>query len=337
MDIRAGAAIQRGPRNVLGNVYAAVPVGITVEGANILTRSMIIYGQGAIRCHPFALEEINAFERGDREGFDRAFFGHVGHVFCAASRSLLLGLSVGRFERTAPRGFARRYVQRLSQASAAFAIVSDACMASLGGQLKRREMITGRLADALAWMYLASASLKHFHDKGALAGDRPFVAWACEQALANVQQALDGVLRNLPLRPLAWVLRPLIFPLGRRERGPDDARVSEVAAAVLDDADTRERLTAGIFIPAAEELGLGRLEAALKKATVALEIESRLRAAARKGAIERAPGEAMANAGLAAGVISQAELEALHAADEAREEVIRVDTFAADEFQRLRR
>ncbi len=337
MDIRAGAAIQRGPRNVLGNVYAAVPVGITVEGANILTRSMIIYGQGAIRCHPFALEEIDAFGRGDLEGFDRAFFGHVGHVFSTASRALLLGLSRGRLERSAPRGFVRRYVQRLSQASAAFAIVSDACMASLGGQLKRREMITGRLADALAWMYLASASLKHFQDMGALAGDRPFVAWACEHALANVQQALDGVLRNLPVRPLAWALRPLIFPLGRCERGPDDARVSEVAMAVLDEAETRERLTAGIFIPPADELGLGRLEAALGKATAALQIEARLRAAARKGVIERAPGEAMANAGLAAGVISQAELEALHAADEARAEVIRVDAFDADAFQRLRR
>jgi len=337
MDIRAGAAIQRGPRNLLGIVYAAVPVGITVEGANILTRSMIIYGQGAIRCHPFALEEIHAFGRDDLEGFDRAFFGHVGHVFSTASRALLLGLSSGRLERDAPEGFARRYVQRLSQASSAFAIVSDACMASLGGQLKRREMITGRLADALAWMYLASASLKHFQDMGALAGDRPFVAWACEHALAKVQHALDGVLRNLPTRPLAWGLRALIFPLGRRERGPDDARVSEVATTVLDESAARERLTAGIFIPPDHELGLGRLEAALVKATEALRIEARLRAAVREGVIERAPGEALANAGRAAGVISQAELETLHAADEARDEVIQVDAFDAVGFQQLRR
>ena len=337
MDIRAGAAIQRGPRNVLGNVYAAVPVGITVEGANILTRSMIIYGQGAIRCHPFALEEIHAFEEGDLEKFDRAFFGHVGHVFSTAGRALLLGLSSGHLERSAPHGFARRYVQRLSQASAAFAIVSDVCMASLGGQLKRREMITGRLADALAWMYLASASLKHFQDMGSLTGDRPFVAWACDHALARVQHALDGVLRNLPARPLAWVLRPLIFPLGRRELGPNDARVSEVATAVLDDAEARERLTRGIFIPPKDELGLGRLEAALEKATEALRIEARLRAAVREGVIDRSPGEAMANAGLAAGVISRAELEMLHAADEARAEVIRVDVFDASEFQKLRR
>jgi len=337
MDIRAGAAIQRGPRNVLGNVYAAVPVGITVEGANILTRSMIIYGQGAVRCHPFALEEIRAFESGDLERFDRAFFGHVGHVFSTASRALLLGLSSGRLERAGPDGFARRYVQRLSQASSGFAIASEVCMASLGGQLKRREMITGRLADALAWMYLASASLKHFQDTGARVGDRPFVAWACEHALANVQQALDGVLRNLPARPLAWAIRALIFPLGRRARGPNDARVSEVATAVLDDAEARERLTSGIFVPPDDELGLGRLEAALEKAAEALRIEARLRAAARSGVIERAPGEALANAGLAAGVISRAELEALHAADEARAEVIRVDAFDAAEYPGMQR
>ncbi len=337
MDIRAGAAIQRGPRNVLGRVYAAVPVGITVEGANILTRSMIIYGQGAIRCHPFALEEINAIEKDDLERFDRAFFGHIGHVFSTAGRALLLGLSCGRLERNAPEGFTRRYVQRLSQASAAFAIVSDACMASLGGRLKRREMITGRLADALAWMYLASASLKRFHDTGALVGDRPFVAWACDHALANVQQALDGVLRNLPARPLAWALRPLVFPLGRRERGPDDARVSEAAKALLDDEEARERLTEGIFIPPADELGLGRLEAALGKATEALRIETRLRAAVRAGVIDRAPGEALARAGLAAGVITPSELEMLHAADEARAEVIQVDDFDTLEFRKLRR
>jgi len=337
MDIRAGAAIQRGPRNLLGRVYDAVPVGITVEGANILTRSMIIYGQGAIRCHPFALEEIHAFERGDRDGFDRAFFGHVGHVFSSASRALLLGLSGGRLERGAPTGPARRYVERLSRLSAAFALVSDAAMASLGGQLKRREMITGRLADALAWMYLASATLKRFHDTGHPPGDEPFVAWACNDALAKAEFALVGVLRNLPARPLAWSLRPLVFPLGRRERGPDDACVSAVATAVLDDAEARERLTSGIFIPPEDEIGLGHLEAALRKASEALRIEAKLRAAVRKGIIDRVPGEAMASAGLAAGVISKAELEALHAADAAREEVIQVDAFEAVEYQKLRR
>ena len=337
MDIRAGAAIQRGPRNLLGQVYAAVPVGITVEGANILTRSMIIYGQGAIRCHPFALDEIEAIASGDLERFDRAFFGHLAHVFRIAARAWLLGLSGGRLERGAPAGPTRRSVQRLSRTSAAFALVSEACMASLGGQLKRKEMITGRLADALAWMYLASAALKRFHDAGEPAGDRPFCAWACEHALAEIEQALDGVLRNLPLRPLAWALRPLVFPLGRRERGPDDARTSQVATAVLDDAAARERLTSGIYLPPQDELGLGRLEAALVEATGALRVEAKLRDAVRRGALDRAPGDELARAGVAAGLISQAELDALAAAEVAREEVIQVDAFSPEEYRKLRR
>jgi acyl-CoA dehydrogenase len=317
-------------------VYDAVPVGITVEGANILTRSMIIYGQGAIRCHPFALDEIHAVANEDVEAFDRAFFGHVGHVFSTVCRSFLLGLSGGRLERSAPAGFAQHYVQRLSRFSAAFALVSDACMASLGGELKRREMITGRLADALAWMYLASATLKRF-DGAEVREDRPLLAWACEHSLSKIEQALDGVLRNLPSRTLGRALRPLVFPLGLRERGPDDARVSEVASLVLDDPQARERLTLGIFVPPGDELGLGRLEAALVDATEALRIEARLRAAVRKGVIERAPGAELARAGLAAGVITQEDLEALQAADEARDEVILVDAFDAAAYRALRR
>jgi acyl-CoA dehydrogenase len=338
MDIRAGAAIQRGPRNVLGRVYDAVPVGITVEGANILTRSMIIYGQGAIRCHPFALEEIRAVEANDLEAFDHAFFGHVGHVFRVASRALLLGLSGGRLERSAPGdGFVRRHVQRLSRSSAAFALVSDACMASLGGQLKRREMITGRLADALAWMYLASATLKRFQDTRSPAADRPFVRWACEHAFLQIEEALDGVLRNLPARPIAWALRPIVFPLGRRAKGPDDACIGAVAAALLDDATTRDRLTAGIFIPHPEEVGLGRLEDALAKATEALPVEAKLRHAVRDGRLEHAPGLHLAEAGLEANVITKAELDLLRSADAARDEVIQVDAFDAEQYRDLRR
>src|SRR5262245_20942026 len=337
MDIRAGAAIQRGPRNVLGRVWDAVPVGITVEGANILTRSMIIYGQGAIRCHPFALDEVRAAADGDVAAFDRAFFGHLRHVLRSAARSALLGLSGGRLERDAPAGPTRRFAQRLSRTSAAFAGVSEACMASLGGALKRREMLTGRLADALAWMYLASASLKRFRDDGELSGDWPFCAWACEHALCEVEGALDGVLRNLPLRPLAWALRPLVFPLGRRERGPLDARTSAVAKALLDDAEARERLTAGIYAPPRDELGLGRLEAALAEATEALSVEAKLRDAVRRGVLPRLPGADLARAGLAAGVISPAELDALVAAERAREEAIQVDAFSPEEFQRLDR
>ncbi len=338
MDIRAGAAIVRGPRNILGRVYSTIPIGITVEGATILTRSMIIYGQGAIRCHPFALEEMRAVQEGDLERFDRAFFGHVGFLATTAVRSLLLGISRGRLERKAPmRGFARRACQRLSRASAAFALVSDATMATLGSRLKRREKITGRLADALAWLYLGSAAVKRFHDDGEPDRERAFAEWAVEHALCEIDQALAGVLRNLPSRPASWLLAPLVFPLLRRERGPDDALGSAVATTLLEDDLARDHLTDGIFLPPVEEAGLGRLEAALREAKPALKVEAKIRRAVSQGRLDRAPGDELANAALAEGIISAEEYRQLEAAEVARAEAIRVDAFDPKEFAALRR
>jgi acyl-CoA dehydrogenase len=327
MDIRAGAAIMRGPRNILARAYQAAPIGITVEGANILTRSMIIYGQGAIRCHPYAQAEMKAAAANDLAGFDRAFWGHVGFVASNAVRALLLGLSGSRLARAPLPGPAGRRFARLTRWSAAFALVSDAAMGTLGGALKRREKITGRLADALAWMYLASASLKRFADDGRPERDLPFVLWACEHAEQRIAQALRGVLDNLPARGAAWALRPLVFPLGAGRRGPDDALGAAVASQLLDEPEARLALTRDIYVPPPEEPGLGHLEAALVKARGALAIEARLRAAVRAGRLDHAPGERLADLALEAGVIDPEERKQLHDADEARDEVIQVDAF----------
>jgi acyl-CoA dehydrogenase len=334
MDVRAGAAIQRGPRNVLARVHAAVPIGITVEGANILTRSMIIYGQGAIRCHPYALDEIRAFEARDLARFDRAFWGHVGFVLANVLRAFGLALTNGRGARRVPSGPTRRLFQRHARLSAAFALASDAAMVTLGGALKRRERITGRLADVLAESYLASATLKRFHDEGAREDELPLARFACETAFERAEGALDGILRNLPNRPAAWLLRVLVLPFGRRERGPDDRTSGEVARAVLDDLDVRARLTAGIYRPADDEPGLGRLDAALAEARAALPVEAKLRRAVRSGRLAHAPGLALARAARAQGILDDAEVELLHAADRARDEAIQVDVFAPDEFPR---
>jgi acyl-CoA dehydrogenase len=334
MDVRAGAAIQRGPRNVLARVHAAVPIGITVEGANILTRSMIIYGQGAIRCHPYALEEIRAFEARDLARFDRAFFGHVGFVVRNVFRGFGLALSNGRGAAGVPSGPSRRLFQRLARLSAAFALVSDAAMVTLGGALKRRERITGRLADVLAETYLASAALKRFHDEGSRESDLPLVRFACETAFERAEAALDGILRNLPSRPAAWLLRALLLPFGRREDGPNDATSGEAARTVLDDRDARERLTAGIHLASDDEPGLGRLDAALAEAQAALPVEAKLRAAVRSGRLAHAPGEKLARAAHAAGILGDDELALLRAADRARDEAIQVDAFAPEAFPR---
>jgi len=337
MDIRAGAGICRGPRNILARAHAATPIGITVEGANILTRSMIIYGQGAIRCHPYALEEIEAVAAEDRSRFDRAFFGHVNFVFSSAARALVLGLSDGRIARSPLPGPAAPWFGRLTRISAAFALVSDACMATLGGKLKRREKITGRLADVLAWSYLASAALKRFCDEGQPQRELPFLDWGCAHALFQCQEALSGVLDNLPSRPTAWLLRPLVFPLGRRLRPPSDRQGAAVARALLDDPEARAALTADVFLPPAEEPGLGRLESALSKAVAALRVEAKIRDALRRGELDHSPGDALADRALEAGIIDAEERKRIHDADEAREEAIRVDSFSPEEFARLRR
>jgi acyl-CoA dehydrogenase len=336
MDVRAGAAIQRGPRNPLARLHAAVPIGITVEGANILTRSMIVYGQGAIRCHPYALEEIRAFEARDLDRFDRAFWSHVGFVLRNALRAPLLALSAGRLALRAPRGPTHRLFQRLERITAAFALVSDTAMVTLGGALKRREKITGRLADVLAWSYLASAALKRFHADGARELDLPLVRFACESCFEQAEQALDGILRNLPNRPAAWGLRLLALPLGRRERGPDDRLGGEVARALLDEEDVRAALTDGIYVPSPDEVGLGRLEAALEEARSALPIEAKIRRAVHEGRVAHAPGHDLAREARAAGILSDGELAQLRAADRARDEAIQVDSFEPDEFPRMR-
>ena len=336
MDIRAGAAICRGPRNILAHAYQAVPIGITVEGANILTRSMIIYGQGAVRAHPYAQEEMRAVAARDVARFDRAFFGHVGHVVTNAVRAVLLGVTNGRLVRPPAGGKAKRFFGQLTRMSAAFALVSDAAMATLGGKLKRREKISGRLADALAWMYLASAALKRFMDEGERAADLPFVRWSCVHALHQVQTALVGILDNLPNRVAAWALRPLIFPLGARYRPPSDKLGAEVARELLDDRQECLTLTADIYIPPPDEPGLGRLDAALDHAVPALAVERKIRDAVRAGSLDRAPGEMLLDRAVEARIITREERQQVRDADEVRDEVIQVDSFDPARFRSLR-
>jgi len=337
MDIRAGAAICRGPRNILARVYMSAPIGITVEGANILTRSMIIYGQGAIRCHPFVRGEMTAAAARDVGGFDRAFFGHLNFVATNAARALVRALTGSRLVRVPAPAPIRRWLQHLTRMSAAFALVSDVAMATLGGTLKRKEKLSGRLADALAWQYLASATVKRFHDEGYREACRPFLHWCCAHALYQVQEALRGVLDNLPHRPAAWIARALVFPLGPRFRPPDDHLGGQVARALLDDRDERLFLTRAMYVPPPEEAGLGRLEAALDKATRALAVEKRIRDAARIGRIDRAPGDELVDLAWRAGVITDEDRAHLRIADQARDEVIRVDEFAPEEYAHLRR
>ncbi len=335
-DIRAGAAICRGPRNILGRGFIGVPIAITVEGANILTRSLIIYGQGAIRSHPFVQDEMAAIGERDLARFDRALFGHMGFAASNAVRALALGLTHGLIANPPVDGPVAAHYRHLTRFSAAFALISDAALAVLGGSLKRREKISGRLADALAWMYLACAALKRFHDQGQPARDLDLVHWSCRLALNRIEGALMGVLRNFPNRPVAWLLRRLVFPLGARMAPPDDELGGRIAAGLLDGGELRRRLTADIYAPPHDEPGLGRLEAALDVIVRARPARDKLKAAVRSGQVAAEPKAGLIGRARDAGAINAGERTLLEDAEAIRDEVIQVDCFDADAYRNLK-
>jgi len=331
MDVQGGSGICLGPRNLLGRVYQAVPISITVEGANILTRSLIIFGQGAIRCHPYVLREMRAAADADaaralRE-FDRAVFGHAGFMLGNAVRALWLGLTGARLVAVPGAAETRRYYRQVSRMSAVLALVSDAAMLSLGGELKRREALSGRLADVLGLLYLISAMLKHYEEQGRTQEDLPLLRWACEDALRVIQDRLDSLLRNFPHRPLAWALRRLVFPLGRPYRGPDDRLGHAVAELILAPTTARARLTAGAFVTNDTREAIGRVEFALEQVIAAEAVEKKLKAAQRAGRIGNGGDEAMLREALAHGVIDESEAGRYRSAQAARREVITVDEF----------
>ncbi len=328
MDIQAGAGISRGPRNVLANAYMSVPIGITVEGANILTRTLIIFGQGAIRCHPYVRFEMEAVAKKDLAAFDRAFFGHMGFIVSNAVRCLAHAFTGSAFAR--PKGVPGALgstLARFTRLSAAFALVSDAAMATLGGTLKRREKISGRLADALAWLYLGSATVKKFWDDGQPEGDVPFMKWGCEKSLYEIESALVGVLENLPNRAAAAMLRLAVFPLGPRAKPPGDALGARVARALLDDREERLRLTRDIYVPPPDDPGLGRLEAALDKVVAAAPDVLKVKAAVRAGTIAREPEGTLLERAAKASVIDESGLKRIREAEKARDDAIQVDEF----------
>lgn len=327
MDVQAGAAICRGPRNVLSSAYESVPVGITVEGANILTRSLIIYGQGAIRCHPHIHAQMEAIAQKKLGDFDRAFFGHVGFVATNMTRSFLLGLTSGRPCTVRDAGIASPYFARLSQFSAAFVTLSDAAMGVLGGALKRKEKISGRFADALGWMYLCATTLKRFHDAGQPRAEEPFVRWACGYGLYQVQQAMLGILDNFPLRPAAWVLKRVCFPLGARLTPPSDRLGADVSRALLQDPELLAKLTADIYVPGGDDPGLGQLNATAAQALEARTLKKKMGEAVKAGTIEKRPRETLAARAKEAGVITAEEFTTLEAAAKACLDAIQVDAF----------
>ena len=335
MDIIGGKGICLGPSNFLGRAYQQLPIGITVEGANILTRSLIIFGQGAIRCHPFVLREMLAANNPDPAAalaeFDDALFSHIGHTLHNAARTLVMGMTGSHFV-SVPSTIApetKRYYQQLTRFSSALAFIADISMITMGGDLKRKEKLSARLGDILSLLYLSSATLKRFEAEGRQQADAPLMHWAIWDAMFKAQNAFEGVISNFPGRARSLLLHWMIFPLGRPYVVPSDRLGTQVANLLIEPSATRDRLTAGMYVPRDEEDAVGVIELALEATVQAEPIEAKLRAAAKAGRID-GRGAQLAASACEAGVITPAEQALLARRDELRDKVIRVDDFPQD-------
>jgi acyl-CoA dehydrogenase len=325
MDIHGGKAVQEGPLNYLGSFYRAVPIGITVEGANIVTRGLMQFGQGAIRSHPYLLKEITALEEPDRaralDDFDRAFWAHVRHGVINALRALAHAWTGGIFARAPAAGSGGRYYGPLTRYACAFALAADVTLLTLSAGLKRREMISGRFGDILSELYLLSAVLKRWEDEGRQQADLPLVEWCMQTGFAAIETRLDEILANLPSRPAAWLLRFLLLPFGVRRRGPSDRVMQACAEILLVPSGTRERLTADIAHGVGDD-GLARLERAFELTVAAQPLRDRLQHA-RVRDVEEA---------LARHLINAAEAAQLRAVAEAVAAAVAVDDFSPQEL-----
>lgn len=336
MDLRAGAAIIRGPQNILSPAYSAIPIGITVEGSNVLTRSMIIYGQGAIRSHPYMLKEMTALQSDNKSDFDLYLWKHISNVFTNLSRSVLIGLAIrlglARLFSTSELSYSKT---KLNYLSSVFALVSDLALATYGGSLKRKEMISGRFADAFSWIYIAASSIKRYHETKNSESE-PILKWCVQTTSHNAFEALLMTVDNMPNVITRVALRIILFPFGLRFSMPNDQLTSQVASSILDGGQLRETLSQDVFVPDANDLALGKLEHALRTSNKVLPLKRKLRVARKEGIIIARYGAEMLSEGLTAKIINQAEAQEIEKYDQLLADVIDVDDFDPDTYKMLK-
>ena len=337
MDILAGRGISMGPSNFIGRAYQALPIAITVEGANILTRNLIIFGQGAIRCHPFLFKEMEAASQSDVASLDDALLGHGSHIMSNFSRSLFHSLSRGRLLESPQHGVRGHYYRQFARMSLDFAVTAETTLLSLGGGLKRRESLSGRLGDVLSFLYLGSAVLKHHYDNGSPDDELPLLEWACQDLLYNIQIRLHEVLSNLPNRFIAGLTRVLTFPLGKPYQRPSDDLGQSVANLILKPGDLRDRLTEGVYIPSNKSESVAQLDDAMEKSFAAEPVIRKLRSAMKSGALPHGDPEGHIDEGVNADIITDQEAAIIRAAIAARKVAIQVDEFLPEYLTKERR
>ncbi|HUD96711.1 MAG TPA: acyl-CoA dehydrogenase [Woeseiaceae bacterium] len=338
MDVHGGKGIMLGPKNYIGRGYTATPIAITVEGANILTRSLIIFGQGAIRCHPFVLRELEAAQDEDRErglrDFDDALFSHIGYAISNLARSFVLALTHAKFSNVPLNTPTRRYYQNINRYSAAFALASDFAMLTLGGKLKQKELLSARLGDVLSSMYLASTVLKHFENQGRRATDLPLVEWSVRTLMYQAQEQLHSFLRNFPNRPVAFFLRCFIFPRGRTYSAPSDQLSQNIVGLITHTGEARERLSQQAYTTAEPGNPAGMLQEALLMSEQLAPLERKLRLAHKEGLIRSEYLGYQIDEAENAGVIEASEAESLREFHSRVLDLMSVDDFAPDEIGR---
>ncbi|MDQ3617576.1 MAG: acyl-CoA dehydrogenase [Pseudomonadota bacterium] len=337
MDIHGGKGIILGPKNYLGRAWQATPISITVEGANIMTRSLMIFGQGAILCHPWVLKEMKATALPDPDErlreFDVNLFGHIGFAISNAVRALWFGLTGAAFGRAPGDAYTRRFYRKLNRYSATLALTADISMLLLGGKLKFKESLSGRLGDVLSQLYIASAMLKRYEDQGRPVADQPLLAWAFHDAVHKIEVALSGALRNFPVRPVGWLLWVLIFPWGRRAQAPSDRLGHKTASLLMSPNEARDRIAVGVFTTPCENNPAGRINSYLQKVILAEPVERKFLKALKTRDIEALSFPAQLDEGVREGWITGDERRQLEELREMTLDAICVDDFDTEELR----
>lgn len=334
MDILGGAAISMGPRNMLAVTYIGIPIGITVEGANILTRTLMIFGQGALRAHPYAFKEVNAVEKGDVKEFDQAFWGHIGHITRNLFRAVILSVTRARLVWSPVGGPSRRYIQKLNWISATFAIMADLSMGLLGGKLKVKEKLTGRFADVLSWMFIATSVIKRYEAEGRKPEDKMFLDFCMAMSFQRIQDAFDGIFGNMDVFGMYWFFKGPIRWWSRLNfvgLAPTDRLTHRVANAMLTSEEQRDRLSNGIYMAMKPGESMARLEHAYKVIKQAEAVDKKIRAAAAAKKINK-KSKTLADDALKAGVITQQEQQLMLEAEKLRWDAIQVDDYSQEEY-----
>ncbi|MFD0326010.1 acyl-CoA dehydrogenase [Lysobacter gummosus] len=337
MDIHGGKGIILGPKNYAGRNWQALPIMITVEGANIMTRSLMIFGQGAILCHPWVLKEMKAAMLPDKaealREFDKNLFGHIGFAISNAVRSWWFGLTAARVGAAPGDAYTRRYYRKLNRYSATLAVMADTSMLLLGGKLKFKESLSGRLGDVLSQLYIASAMLKRYEDQGRPVGDQPLLAWAFHDCVHKIELALSGALRNFPIRPVGYLLWMLIFPWGRRAQAPSDRLGHRAASLLMSPNDARDRLAEGVFTTPCANNPAGRINSYLQKVILAEPVERKFLKALKNSDIEALDFPGQLDEGVREGWITAEERKQLEELREMTIDAISVDDFDAAELR----